>query len=783
MNKKCIRHPEISFYLAITIFLSVSRGSFAQGLPIVSPSDCQMNATQLALVDELIAQAIDDHKMPGCVLCIGRYGKIAWQKAYGNKRLEPTTEPMGVDTVFDMASITKPVATGTSVMSLIEKGRLSLSDKVAQYFPVFAAHEKESITVQDLLLHRSGLIPDNALSDYNDGPDAAWEKICDLKLVAPVGSAFKYSDVNFIVLGKIVEKISGMSLDAFSRKLIFEPLGMKSTGFLPSETIQNKAAPTEKRFGEWVQGTVHDPRALALGGVAGHAGLFSTVEDIAIYAQMMLGQGEYQNQKGETTRVLSSLTVSTMTRAYSVPGGIRGLGWDKRSSYSSNRGDLLSSSAFGHGGFTGTVLWIDPELDLFVIFLSNRVHPDGHGSVNSLAGKIMNVASSAIIDREQMKPPSSAIVLTGIDVLQRDGFRELEGQRVGLITNHTGRNQLGQSTVSLLSRAPNLKLKSLFSPEHGFEGNLDIKKVADGLDKDSGLKIHSLYGETRRPSAAMLEDIDTIVFDIQDVGTRFYTYISTMGEAMLAAAEHHRRFVILDRPNPIDGVDVSGPMLDPGSESFVGFHKLPVRHGMTIGELAKLFCDELSLELDLRVIECEGWTRSNYWETTGLTWINPSPNMRSVTQALLYPGIGLLEMTNLSVGRGTDTPFEVIGAPWVDGRLLATRLNELRLPGVAFIPIEFTPSSSKFAHELCRGVNIVITERKHFVPVRVGLAIAEMLHREYPIAWETKNLNRLLGSQATMKAILQGKSKLDIDTAIASGVNDFLRRREKVLLY
>lgn len=744
----------------------------------------RMRSDSFTTMSGLVNQGISEGKMPGCVVCVGRRDEILLLKAYGNKRLEPSIEPMTTDTVFDMASITKPVATATSIMQLIERGKLSLSDKVSSIFPTFAQNEKEPITVQDLLLHRSGLIPDNAMSDYQEGPEKAWDRICELKLVAPIGSAFKYSDVNFIVLGKIVEHISGESLREYSQDAIFQPLGMKQTGFLPSPELQSKCAPTEQRGGHWMQGEVHDPRAFALGGVAGHAGLFSTAENIAIYAQMMLQQGATRGTKEiPSVRVLSQASVVTMTQANTVPGGLRGLGWDKRSSYSSNRGDLLSPSAFGHGGFTGNVLWIDPELDLFFIFLSNRVHPNGKGSVNQLAGKIANVVAASVTKSDAMAKRPRPSVLTGLDVLERNSFRELAGQRVGLITNHTGRNQAGKSTVALLQNAANVKLKVLFSPEHGFEGKLDIAKVSDSEDKGTGIKIFSLYGETRRPTATMFAEVDTIVFDIQDIGTRFYTYISTMGEAMIAAAEHHRRFVVLDRPNPINGIDVVGPMLDPKSESFVGFYRLPVRHGMTTGELARMFKQELKLDLDLQVITCEGWQRSDYWDATGLTWVNPSPNMRSLTEALLYPGIGLIETTNVSVGRGTDTPFEVVGAPWMDGRELAKKMSEQQLPGVTFIPIEFTPTSTKFTNEACKGINIIVTNRNAIEPIRVGLTLAATLRQLYPDAWETKSLNRLLSSQATLKLLLDGRSGKEMEPAILDGVSDFLRIRERYLLY
>jgi uncharacterized protein YbbC (DUF1343 family) len=299
-------------------------------------------------------------------------------------------------------------------------------------------------------------------------------------------------------------------------------------------------------------------------------------------------------------------------------------------------------------------------------------------------------------------PDGESKTLTGIDILIRDDFRPLQGRRVGLITNQTGVDRTGISTAERLHRAEGVQLRALFSPEHGLQGKLDAK-VDDTQDALTGLPVYSLYGENRTPTAASLEGLDTLVFDIQDIGARFYTYISTMGNAMRSAAEHQLRFVVLDRPNPINGVEVEGPILDDGSQSFVGFHTLPVRHGMTVGELAAMFNDELQLGVDLQVIPVESWRREDYFDRTGLLWVNPSPNMRSLAQAVLYPGIGLLETTNLSVGRGTDTPFEVIGAPWLDGIPLARALNQSGLAGVRFVPIRFTPDASKFAGQPCGG--------------------------------------------------------------------------------
>ncbi|MFH1923210.1 MAG: exo-beta-N-acetylmuramidase NamZ domain-containing protein [Planctomycetota bacterium] len=731
-----------------------------------------MRSGDLKEIDAVVAEGIEAGEMPGCVVMIGRRGKVVFLKAYGDRQIEPERVAMTTDTVFDMASLTKPVATATSVMILLQEGKLRLEDRVAEHVPEFGNHGKEEITVFELLTHQGGLIPDNSLADYADGPEKAWERIFALSLREPPGSKFIYTDVGYLMLGELVRRISGNSVDEFARERIFQPLGMTETGYLPDESLRRRAAPTEKRDDAWMQGEVHDPRAYLLGGVAGHAGLFSTAADLAVYAQMMLEGGAYQG-----VRVLERSTLATMTTPYPVSSGRRGLGWDMRTGYSSNRGRSFSDRAFGHGGFTGTAMWIDPGLELFVIFLSNRLHPDGKGSVNPLAGRIGTIAADAI------DAPPPPVVLTGIDVLKRDGFRQLAGRRVGLITNQTGIDRDGVSTARLLNEAENVELVALFSPEHGLEGKLDVRHIADGRHKATGLRVFSLYGETRRPTAEMLQEIDTLVFDIQDIGTRFYTYISTMGYAMEEAAKHKVRFVVLDRPNPIGGVDVAGPVLDAGRESFVGFHRLPVRHGMTVGELVGMFRSELGLDLDIEVIHVEGWRRDVFFDATGLRWVNPSPNMRSLTEAILYPGIGLLETTNLSVGRGTATPFEILGAPWIDGSRLQAALAGAGLPGVEFRAVTFTPDASKFKGEECQGVTIAITDRDTFQPVRTGLEVARTLRMLYPDAWNAKAYDRLLANQAVLDAVLAAKPVAQIESIYRADLEEFLKRRSRFLLY
>ncbi len=754
-----------------------------------------MDPAMESRIDPLVAAGIQHGNMSGCVVLIGRREGIVFEHAYGNRCVEPQKEPMTTDTLFDMASLTKPLATATSVMILLERGQIRLQDKVAKFFPEFATKGKENITVEQLLVHSSGILPDNPLSDYSDGWNSAKPKICDLDLTTDPGTRFKYSDVNFILLGKIVETAAGKPENEFVQQEIYDNLGMRDTGYLPSDALKARAETTEKRDGKWLKGEVHDPRAAKMGGVAGHAGLFSTAQDLAIYAQMMLQDGLYGD-----VRILSPAAIEQMTRPRDIGGHLRGLGWDKQSGYSRNRGELMSSRAFGHGGFTGTSLWIDPQLDLYVIFLGDRLHPDGVGEVNDLAGRIGTIACAAIRSRQPTPTfssdtphpvvtiakkisASSAQVRLGIDVLVADHFKPLAGKRVGLITNQTGVDSDGVTTVDRLFDAKDVKLVALFSPEHGIHGALDQPEIKDSEDEDTGLPIYSLYGKNRKPSTKQLAKIDALVFDIQDVGARFYTYPSTMCLAMEAAAEAGKEFFVLDRPNPIDGVTIEGPLLDENRKSFVGHQRLPVRHGMTVGELARMYAKEHKINVKLTVVPMDGWRRDTYLYDTGLDWLNPSPNMRSLTAALLYPGIGLLEFTNVSVGRGTDSPFEVMGAPWIHEHELAAMVNAAHPPGVRVVPLRFTPISSKFKGKECHGLNFVITEWDKFRSFDLGLIVAHALDKLHGNKWRHENYIKLLGNEAIYKRVVAGDDIADILKTVNDQLVQFRNRRKPFLLY
>jgi uncharacterized protein YbbC (DUF1343 family)/CubicO group peptidase (beta-lactamase class C family) len=725
--------------------------------------------------DSLIETAIDRGHIPGAVLLVGEGDRVVYRQAYGLRSVQPRREAMTVDTVFDLASLSKPVGCATSVMLLAERGKLNLNDPVCKYLPAFAANGKDRITVEQLLLHRGGLIADNPISDFAKGPEEALRNVMNLSPVAEPGTKFIYTDVGYIVLGQLVKSISGQGLEEFTRAEIFAPLRMAETTYRPADGLQPRIAPTEQRAGRWMVGEVHDPRAHALGGVAGHAGLFGTADDLARYCRMILGGGQLDG-----TRILSEATVRAMTTPRAFPDGsdARTYGFDADTAYSSPRGDRFPrGTSFGHTGFTGTMFWMDPGSKSFVILLTNSVHPDGRGSVLSLRRYV-----STAVAEQLLGPAPSTAVLAGIDVLKRNHFKQLQGKRVVVVTNHSGKDREGNRTVDILKNAPGVNVVRIFSPEHGLFGVLD-EKVGHSVDVKTGLQVFSLYGETRRPTAEMLAGVDTLVFDIQDIGARFYTYISTLGLCMEEAAKHKVKVIVLDRPNPNTGQAVEGPVAEQKHFSFICYGPLPVSHGMTIGELAKYFNEQMKIGCDLEVVPMEGWNRTMWWDETGWAWVNPSPNIRNPTQSMLYPGIGLLETCNLSVGRGTDQPFEILGAPWVDGRRLAAALNKERIPGLRFVPITFTPTSSKFAKEECQGVYIVVTDRRYLSPVNAGVTIAWHLENLFGKDYDLDSVVRMLHNDNALTALKQANDPGKVPASWKQDLEAFKQTRQKYLIY
>ncbi len=676
-----------AFFLFLIITLVAPAATSAQvrrRVPAKSPNPIAAHLSQLP---GEVEKAMKQGKLPGAVILVGHNDSIVYRRAVGYRRLVPRKLPVRMDTIYDMASCTKVVATTTAIMQLFQQGKIRLDDPVSEYWPEFGANGKQNITVRELMTHYSGLPPDLDLSNDWTGYDTAMQMIVDTAPILPPGTRFLYSDINFETLGELVHRISGEPLNVYCERHIFRPLGMTSTMFLPPASLRYRIAPTQHldgTTGPILWGEVHDPTARRMGGVAGHAGLFSDAHDLAIFCQMLLNGGVYHG-----VRILNPLTVEKMTTPQTPVDkmAVRGLGWDISTPFSSNRGQLFPVGSFGHTGFTGPSLWIDPVTRTYVVFLSNRVHPNGTGDVVALRSRIDTAIAAAlgpVSDQQILNSHKSLTgyyelmrsyrvsglrngnVRTGIDVLEKEHFAPLKGLRVGLITNETGVDSEGRRTIDLLNHAPDVHLKAIFSPEHGLWGKED-SAVASSTDPATGLPVYSLYGKTRRPSARMLEGLDALVFDIQDVGVRFYTYITTMAYCMEEASRRHMAFYVLDRPNPIGGSIVEGPILDSDLKSFVGYFQLPVRYGMTMGELAEMFNGEEHLGANLHVIKMQGWERTDWLDETGQQWMNPSPNLRSLTETILYPGVGMVEGANISVGRGTDTPFELLGAPWIDG--------------------------------------------------------------------------------------------------------------------
>ncbi|MFO7710074.1 MAG: DUF1343 domain-containing protein [Desulfobacterales bacterium] len=737
----------------------------------------------LAAIPKTVEEAIRDGETPGAVILIGHEGRVVLRQAFGHRSLTPPL-PMTPDDLFDVASLTKVVATTPAVLKLVENGRLELDAPVARYWPEFKSRGKERIRLRQLLTHYSGLRPGLAPKPAWSGYDSALKQILMDTPTQPPDSRFIYSDLNFTILGELVRRASSEPLEVYCRRHIFEPLGMRDTGYKPPKSLGERLVPTMAGS----SGVVHDPDTRRMGGISGAAGIFSTADDLSAFAQMILNQGRHA-----TGRILGPAAIRSMAQPQSPAGKLpaRGLGWAIHSG-SGNWSEMLPSGSFGHKGYTGTLLWIDPGTGTYLIVLSNRVYPDGEAREETLRDKVFSLTVQATGRPAPVSPVDAFAhapdgipagrLLTGVDVLAACKFAALAGKRVGLITNHTGLDAAGNRSIDLLAGAPGVKLRALFSPEHGLSGKADWK-VASGRDVSTGLPVHSLYGETRRPKPETLKGLDALVFDLQDAGARFYTYMTTMGYAMEAAAQQGLEFIVLDRPNPITATRMEGPVLDPDLKSFTGYFPLPVRHGMTIGELARMFNGEKRMGVRLKVIPMRGYRREMWFDETGLPWLNPSPNLRSLTQAVLYPGVALCEASNVSVGRGTNTPFELLGAPWVGAEELAAYLRNRSIPGVDFTAARFVPSTGLFNGDECRGVRLDLKDRDRLDAVALGIELLCALQRLYPGAFKLQPALHLVGSRAVLQAIADGLGPDSIAASWQPQLEEFGRTRARYLLY
>ncbi len=883
----------------------------------------QAKAPDFGEVSTLLNDAVAVHHPPGAVVLIGHGGQVVFEQAYGDRKLagepglngEPSAaEPMTEDTIFDMASLSKCLSTATAVMQLYEQGKVQFDDPVEKYLPGFnAGHDPEraKVTVRMLLTHTSGEAPDVDLKDawglakpdFMEGVHRA----LTTPLISAPGEVFRYSDVNFILLGYMVQVLSGEPLDVYAQEHIFKPLGMTETRYLPlakacgphrvvgaaiawapapkgrmayacptddwSTSLLARIAPeahddegradpaTNPDYDRLLRGTVHDPTTRRMGGVAGHAGVFSTAHDVSLFAQALLDRlaGRPSNfplkqstlelmvtpeQPGAAAGQVAAANAAERREIAAgekpaAPGlaphypavpeqDLRGFGWDIDTAFSKPRGVVFPIGSFGHTGFTGTSLWMDPGSDTYVVLLANSIHPRGNAPISNLRGEVASAAAEAlglygsaaaatVVDCEQPNtfcdPTKISNTRTGIDVLQEEHFAPLvQGLdhaghpfAVGLLTNQTGLDHTGRRTVDILSTdlpkaVPRAKLVAIFSPEHGIFGKVDSMHVGSEVDPATGLRVTSLYGPTeadKRPTHEELKDLDAVVIDLQDAGVRFYTYDTVMGYFLEAAARektefhHDLKVVVLDRPDLIGGEAVQGPVSDAelttGVAAYIDYMQLPVRTGMTIGELARYVVGVKHLNVDLTVVPMEHWSRGQYFDETGLPWVNPSPNLRTMTAAVLYPGLGFLDYSLVSVGRGTDTPFEFFGAAWMRGAEVAAALNARHIPGVSFsattVSVAETANHYPFHGRTIDAVKISVTDRRVLDSPEMGVEILSVLHRMYPAQFGLEKTLRLVGSRSTVEAIERGDDPRSIAKGWGPKLAAYRAVRASFLLY
>jgi uncharacterized protein YbbC (DUF1343 family)/CubicO group peptidase (beta-lactamase class C family) len=875
---------------------------FAGDTTILPSAIAQSAAFDFTPMSTLINNALANHHLPGAVVVVGHNGKVVFRQAYGNRKLagEPgldgkpsPAEPMTEDTIFDMASLTKDLATATAVMQLYESGKIaSFDDPVEKYLPAFNASndsQRAKVTLRMLLTHTSGAAPDVSLKDPwgLSAPDRAEgiHRALTMPLKDAPGSVFTYSDINFILLGYLVEQLSGQTEDVYASEHIFKPLGMNDTRYLPvakacgphrlvgaaivwappppgrigivclqntwGTSLLERVAPTthddegnvttNPHFDMLTRGTVHDPTTRRMGGVAGHAGVFSTAYDVSLFASALLEkllhntgpfplkQSTLQlmttpEQPGHTPGQIAAANAAEqreivagdkpaapgLAPAYPAIKGqnLRGYGWDIDTGFSKPRGVIFPIGSFGHTGFTGTSLWMDPASDTYVVLLANAIHPRGNppisnlrGQVATAAARVLNLYASRDADSYLNADPTPVFhpTLTGIDVLEQTQFTAIAKLRdFGLMTNQSGLDAQGHRTIDILHALPSdgPKLTTVFSPEHGITGKLDTEKISAETDAATGLHVTSLYGSKesdRRPTHEQLKDLDAVVIDLQDAGVHFWTYEAAVGYFLEAAAREQTEFhhdleiILLDRPNLIGGTQVQGPVSDPGSESYVNYMPLPVRHGLTLGELAKYIVGTKQLATHLIVIPMQNWKRTEYFADTGLPWTPPSPNLRTPEAAILYPALGLIETTNVSVGRGTASPFSFFGAPWFNAAKVAAALDARHIPGVSFQSttelIAEDANRYPFHGQTIPAIQIAVTNRTNLNSPELGVEILSVLHDLYPDQFHLDRAMRLVAHQATLDGLRQSEDPRRIAEGWNADLSLFKARCSGYLLY
>ena len=751
----------------------------AMTLRVESPEEAGVRPDGLDDLDRVLEEFVEEGAFPGGVVAVGYRGALVHLHPFGHYSYDEESPSVEVDTIYDLASLTKVVATTTMAMILVDEGRLDLDEKVQDYLPLFQGPGKENVTVRQLLTHRSGINWWAPLYEDAEGPEEYLERIQAMELVYEPGTEYMYSDLGMILLGEILERVSGQPLEVFVQERVFEPLAMNDTLYVPSHDLLPRIPPTE--FDAWrgrlIRGEVHDENAFALGGIAPHAGLFSTAGDLARFCQMLLNGGVLEHH-----RIVSRETVELFTRRAGLDDSMRALGWDTKSQEKSSAGRYFSPRSFGHTGFTGTSIWIDPERDLFVVLLTNRVHP-------TRENQLIREARPAVADAAVLALVDDGIVRVGLDRVAAGEDLGLGGKRLGLVVHAASVTYDGRHAVDVLREA-NLDVVRVFTPEHGLRGQAAAGEiVASGSDPESGLPVISLYGDHRKPTAEDLEGLDALVFDLQGGGVRFYTYVSTMVLTLEAAAEAGLEFVVLDRPNPLGGDRIEGPVSAPRDvvpASFVNMAPGPMVHGLTLGEMARFVNRGLKKPAHLTVVTMEGWERWMTWVDTGRPWVSPSPNIRSPEAAIAYPGVCLLEASNVSAGRGTDHPFLYFGAPWI-------RASEMQVsaPGFVLEPATFTPTASpaapepKFLEQECFGMRVWVTDPGSAQSYRLGVELLVALRELEEFEWKQEGaaLTRLVGTPRLLDQLRRGLTAGQIVETDAAAHDAWRRDRASSLLY
>jgi len=761
----------------------------AMTLRNAQPEEAGFQPEGLDEVGRLLDEFVQEGAFPGGVVAVGHRGALVYLHPFGRLSYDEDAQVVEEDTIYDLASLTKVVATTTMAMIMVDEGRLDLDEKVQDYLPLFTGPGKEAVTVRHLLTHRSGVDWWAPLYEELEGSEEYLERIQSMELVFEPGTDYKYSDLGIILLGEILERVSGQPLGEFVRERVFEPLAMTDTLYRPGKDLLPRIAPTEDDAwrGRMVCGEVHDENAFALGGVAPHAGLFSTAGDLARFTQMLLNGGVLEHH-----RIVSPETVELFTRRAGDGESTRALGWDTKSPEKSTAGSYFSPRSFGHTGFTGTSIWVDPDRQLFVILLTNRVHPTRDNQlIRKARPAVADAVVNALTDEYRQLPAvvAEAVVEVGLDRVAAGEDHGLRGKRLGLIVHAASVVSDGRHAIDVL-RDAELDVVRLLTPEHGLRSRAAAGEHVDsGKDPDSGLPVVSLYGDHRKPAPEDLEGLDALVFDLQGAGVRFYTYVSTLILALEAAAENGLEFVVLDRPNPLGGERIEGPVSAPRDAvpaSFVNLAAGPLVHGLTLGEMARFVNQGLDEPARLSVVPMKGWKREMTWADTGRAWVPPSPNLRSPDAAIAYPGIALLEASVVSAGRGTVSPFLIFGAPWIRPEEL-----QVSVPGFQLEPVTFTPSTSpaapnpKFLDLECQGMQVRVTDEASAEPYRLGVELLVLLQDRPEFGWRRDGaaLTWLVGTQRLLDDLHQGRSAEQIIEADLEDHEAWRRRRASALLY